>query len=142
VSFLTLRPPAEVKDNSSLGIHCEKPKLSTELKANISVFRDWKLLMLLPSFLPAGSFLIYLGSANAFHNSLRARSLLSFVAIVVQIPLGHLLHLILNNPRWNKRTRSLTGLAFVGVPLSAAWVWEVIRTSNLNRNTPPQQPMD
>lgn len=143
MSFLTLRRPADVTaGEGGLGVQLEERNLGAELRANISIFREWKLLILLPAFLPAGSFLIYLGSVNAFQNNLRARSLLSFVAIVVQIPFGHLLHLILDNPRWRKRTRSLAGLAFVGVPLSVAWVWEILQTRNVSRHSATQQPMD
>jgi hypothetical protein len=96
----------------------------------------------LPAFFPAGSFLIYLGSVNAFQNNLRARSLLSFIALIVQIPFGHLLHLILDNPKWPRRKRALVGLGFVGVPLSVAWVWEIIRARHFDRNDPPKIPVD
>lgn len=87
----------------------------------------------IPAFLPAGSFLIYLGSVNAFQNNLRARSLLSFIALIVQIPFGHILHLILDNPKWPRRKRGLIGLGFVAIPLSLAWIWEIVRTRHFNR---------
>jgi hypothetical protein len=146
LSLLTLRRFEDLKHKPNKFGHKhetnEKPKLSTVLKANLKVFRDWKLLLMIPAFLPSGSFLIYLGSVNAFQNNLRSRSLLSFVAVVVQIPFGHLLSLILDNTRWTRRKRGLIGLVFVGIPLSACWIWEIIRTREFNRARPPKTPID
>lgn len=143
LSLLTLRRIGDLRrtDGSVIGQH-DKRAIMVELKENISVFREFKLLLMIPAFLPAGSFLIYLGSVNAFQNTLRARSLLSFIAIVVQIPFGHALQLILDNPKWPRRKRGLVGLAFVGIPLCGVWIWEIARAVNFNRNKPPQTPID
>jgi hypothetical protein len=143
LSLIILRRPDEViHDTSSNVIAPEKKSTTSELLSNLAVFSDWKLLVMLPAFLPAGSFLIYLGSVNAFENSLRARSLLSFIALVVQIPFGHILHLILDNDKWTKPRRALFGLGFVAVPLSAAWLWEIVRTRDFDRAFPPANPTD
>ncbi len=50
-----------------------------------------------PAFLPAECFLVYGGSVNAYHNNLRTRSLLSFIAVVLQIPCGVGLQYILDH---------------------------------------------
>ncbi|ETS86101.1 hypothetical protein PFICI_04126 [Pestalotiopsis fici W106-1] len=143
LSLVILRRPDEVKDDtSSKAIVIERKSVASELLSNLTVFSDWKLLVMLPAFLPAGSFLIYLGSVNAFENSLRARSLLSFIALIVQIPVGHILHLILDNHGWTKPRRALFGLGFVALPLSVAWVWEIVRTRDFNRSFPPENPVD
>lgn len=144
LALFALRRPNEVTCGTGAAISEWKGERSRlqELAENLAVFKEWKLLCLLPAFLPAGSFLIYLGSVNAFQNTLRARSLLSFIALVVQIPFGHLLHVILDRPAWPKRKRGLAGLVFVGIPLSVAWVWEIIRTRDFNRSTPPVKPVD
>jgi hypothetical protein len=52
------------------------------------------------------------------------------------------LHLILDYQKWSKRRRALSGLAFVAVPLSAAWLWEIIQTKDLNRSSPQEHPTD
>lgn len=144
LALLALRRPNEVTYSDGAAISELKGKLSRfqELAENLTVFKEWKLLCLLPAFLPAGSFLIYLGSVNAFQNTLRARSLLSFIALVVQIPFGHILHVILDRPAWSRRKRGLAGLAFVGIPLSVAWVWEIVRTRAFDRSAPPVNPVD
>ena len=143
LALCTLRRPDALRraDGSVVARHARR-SLGAELRANLSVFTEWRLLVMLPAFLPAGAFLVYLGSANAFANTLRARSLLSFLALVVQVPAGHLLHLILDHPRWARRTRALAGLACVGAPLVAAWVWEIARTRAFDRNQPPTHSLD
>ncbi|KAK4575317.1 hypothetical protein LTR86_001171 [Recurvomyces mirabilis] len=113
-----------------------------EFKANLLVFTDFKLLLMIPAFLPAECFLVYSGSVNAFHNSLRARSLLSFMAVVLQIPCGVGLQWILDNKRWQRRTRALIGLTVVAVPLVGAWVWEIVRVRGYNRHEPSSNPTD
>ncbi|KAI4596843.1 hypothetical protein KJ359_005187 [Pestalotiopsis sp. 9143b] len=143
LSLITLRRPDEVKGDADVKVVALNNKSNmSELLSNLAVFKDWKLLVMLPAFLPAGSFLIYLGSTNAFENSLRARSLLSFIALVVQIPFGHILQLILDNDGWTKRRRALAGLSFVAVPLTAAWLWEIVRTRHFDRASPPTSPVD
>ncbi|KAK5116713.1 hypothetical protein LTR62_007387 [Meristemomyces frigidus] len=113
-----------------------------EFKANLLVFTDFKLLLMMPAFLPAECFLVYSGSVNAFHNDLRARSLLSFMAVVLQIPCGLALQWILDNKRWGRRTRALIGLTAVAVPLVGSWIWEIIRVRGYDRHNPSTTPTD
>jgi hypothetical protein len=69
----------------------------------------------------------------AYLNGLRARSLLSFVAVCLQIPAGWALQWILDRPYWGRRKRGLIGLTVVAVPLVAAWMWEMVWLISLNR---------
>ncbi|KAI1841581.1 hypothetical protein JX266_012234 [Neoarthrinium moseri] len=108
LAFITLRRAHQVHGMGLDSTSETNKGVWTALKGNIRVFKETKLLLLLPAFFSAGSFLIYLGSVNVFNNTLRARSLLSFVALVVQIPFGHLLHLILDN--YTQHQRLLIGL--------------------------------
>jgi MFS family permease len=138
-----LRPPSKItRDDGTQVATIQSRGFIEELKSNLEIFRDWKLLLMLPAFLPSECFLVYAGSVNAYHNSLRARSLLSFVAVVVQIPAGIGLQTILDHDKWSRRTRAMTGLVVVGVPLIAAWTWEVVRTRNYDRSNPPTNPTD
>lgn len=79
---------------------------------------------------------------NAYRNDLRTRCLLSFIAVVMQIPCGYGLQCIFDNKKWKRRTRALLGLTVVGVPLMAAWIWEIIRVRNYDRSNPPTKGLD
>jgi ABC-type sugar transport system permease subunit len=63
---------------------------------------------------------------TAYNNNLRTRSLLAFIAVVMQIPAGWALQAILDDPGWGRRKRGLVGLTSVAVPLVIAWVWEMV----------------
>lgn len=41
-----------------------------------------------------------------------------------------------------RKTRALLGLAGIGIPLIAFWVWEIVRTGNYDRSNPPKRPLD
>lgn len=142
MAFL-LRPPSKIRRDDGTMVGLVKARgFVDELKANLEVFRDWKLLIMVPAFLPAECFLVYGGSVNAYRNNLRARSLLSFLAVVLQIPCGYGLQKILDHKAWKRRTRALIGLSVVAVPLMAAWIWEMIRTRNYDRANPPKTLLD
>lgn len=73
---------------------------------------------------------------------MRTRSLLAFVAVVLQIPAGWALQAVLDYPHWGRRKRGLVGLTGVCAGLLVAWVWEMIRVRNYDRNNPPLNPTD
>lgn len=112
-AFLLQPPDKIIRDDGTLVATIKPRSFLEELKANLEIFKDWKLLMMVcdflvpclaftygvqvPAFLPAECFLVYGGSVNAFHNNLRTRCLLSFIAVVLQIPAGYLLQLVLDH---------------------------------------------
>lgn len=136
-----LRPHKLTRDDGSV-VAVDRPRGAwEELRSNLRVFTDPVLLMMLPAFLPAEGFLVYSGSVNgrssstrqynahtfiAFNNNLRTRSLLSFIAVVMQIPAGWILQYVLDYPGWGRRKRGLIGLTGVCIPLVVAWVWEMV----------------
>lgn len=97
MAFLLLPPSKIIRDDGTQVATVAPRGFIEELKANLEIFRDWKLLIMIPAFLPAECFLVYGGSVNAFHNDLRTRSLLSFIAVVLQIPCGYGLQKILDH---------------------------------------------
>lgn len=140
---LTLLPPSKViRDDGSQVATLHARGYKQELKANLEIFKDWRLLLMVPAFLPSEAFLVYGGSVNAYHNDLRTRCLLSFSAVVIQIPAGFGLQKILDHKIWTRRKRAFLGLTTVGVPLMGAWIWEIIRVRNYDRSNPPSPPMD
>ncbi|KAJ4333520.1 hypothetical protein N0V87_007545 [Didymella glomerata] len=69
-------------------------------------------------------------------------SLLAFIAVVLQIPAGWALQAVLDYPHWGRRKRGLVGLTGVSAGLLVAWVWEMIRVRNYDRNNPSTIPTD
>lgn len=162
-----LRPASKViRDDGTQVATIRSRGYIEELKSNLEVFRDWKALLLIPAFLPSECYLVYNGSVNAYHNDLRARSLLSFCSVTLQIPCGWALQKILDHKTWTRRKRAFIALAIVATPLvslcfssseyhlqsllfadpksiqMAAWIWEIIRVRNYDRMNPPTHPMD
>lgn len=130
-----------IRDDRSKIADIQYRGLWVELKSNLTNLCDKRLLMMIPCFLPAEAYLVYLGSVNAFHNNLRTRCLCSFMAVVLQIPFSIVLQKIFDHTAWRRQTRALVGLAYVAVPLTAAWIWEIVRVRHYDRHNPPT-PMD
>ncbi|KAH7113906.1 hypothetical protein B0J11DRAFT_143101 [Dendryphion nanum] len=142
LGLLLLRPQKLTRDDGSVVAVNPARGAWEELKSNLLIFTDPTLLMMLPAFFPAEGFLVYSGSVNAYLNNLRTRSLLSFIAVVLQIPAGWGLQWILDRPQWGRRKRGLIGLTAVSVPIVIAWTWEMARTRDYDRNVVPNDPTD
>ncbi|EXJ91481.1 hypothetical protein A1O3_00029 [Capronia epimyces CBS 606.96] len=143
VLALGLRPAAKViREDGTQVATIHSRGYVEELKANMLIFKDWKLLLMIPAFLPSECYLVYNGSVNAYHNDLRARSLLSFCSVMLQIPAGYGLQKILDHKTWTRRKRAFIGLAAVGIPMTAAWIWEMARVRNYDRSELPTKPLD
>jgi hypothetical protein len=79
-----LRPPSKVIQDDGTQVGTIRSRGFVEkLKSNIEIFKNWKLFIMIPAFLPSECFLVYGGCVNAFHNDLRTRSLLSSVAVIL-----------------------------------------------------------
>ncbi|KAK6076012.1 transmembrane transporter-like protein [Seiridium cupressi] len=140
---LLLQRPHKLKRDDGSVVAVNPPRAAwKEFKDNLAVFKDPKLLLMLPAFFPSECFLVYSGAVNAHLNNLRVRSLLSFIAVVLQIPAGWGLQWILDHKVWGRRKRGLVGLTVVATPMIVAWVWEMIRVRNYDRSQPPTDPTD
>ena len=142
LSFLLRHPSNIVRDDGTRLFTAKHRGWIEELKSNLEIVKDWRLTIMIPAFIPSECFLVYSGSVNAYHNNLRTRSLLSFMAVVVQVPCGYGLQKILDHKTWPRRKRAFIGLAIVGTPFMAAWIWEIIRVRKYNRLDPPTHPLD
>ncbi|KIW63090.1 hypothetical protein PV04_09967 [Phialophora macrospora] len=137
-----LQPPNKItRDDGTKVADIKYRGLYVELKENIKSFKDRRFLMLIPCYFVSETYLVFLGSTNVWRNNLRTRCLSSFIAVVLQIPFSVGLQQILDWPGWKRKKRALLGLAYVAVPLWAAWIWEIIRVKDWDRANPPT-PMD
>ncbi|KAF2765746.1 hypothetical protein EJ03DRAFT_318915 [Teratosphaeria nubilosa] len=142
-SALLLLPPHKLRRDDGSIVAVDKARGPwEEFRANLLVFTDWKLLLMVPAFLPAECFLVFTGSVNSYHNDLRARCLLAFMAQLLQIPCGLGLQVILDHKAWSRRKRGLIGLTAVVVPLVAAWIWQFIRVRDYKRHQTRTNPTD
>ncbi|KAF1355747.1 hypothetical protein EJ07DRAFT_167936 [Lizonia empirigonia] len=124
--LLLLRPHKLTRDDGSVvAVHPARGAWE-EFRSNLLIFTDPILLMMIPAFLPSEGFLVYSGSVNAFKNNLRTRSLLAFIAVVLQIQGGWALEAVLDYPGWGRRKRGLVGLTEFGwifVLFMLTWVF-------------------
>jgi hypothetical protein len=63
------------------------------------------------------------------------------MSVVLQIPFSIILQKIFGHTAWKRKTRALLELAYVAIPLTAAWIWDMVRVRNYDRHSPPT-PMD
>jgi MFS family permease len=86
-TLLLLRPQKLTRDDGSIvAVHLRRGA-GEELRANLKVFKDPILLMMLPAFLPSEGFLVYSGSVNgAFQLPMHSRSELMYPSVQQQSP--------------------------------------------------------
>lgn len=74
ISGLFILPPNQIKrDDGSKIAEMRYRGIWVELKSNLADLCDKRILIMIPCFLPAETYLIYLDSVNAFQNNLRTR---------------------------------------------------------------------
>jgi hypothetical protein len=138
IAGLFILPPNKItRDDGSKIAELKYRGIWTELKSNLTDLCDKRLLIMIPCFLPAERYLLYLGSVNAFHNNLRTRCLCSFMSVVLQIPFSIILEKLFDHNAWKRKTRAILGLAYVAIPLTAAWIREMVRVRYYDRHNPP-----
>jgi hypothetical protein len=139
-----LQPPDKVTRDDGRRVADIEPYrgVLVELKENVKSFGDWRFLLMIPCFFVSETYLVFLGSTNAWRNNLRTRCLCSFVAVVLQIPFSLGLQQILDHSSWRRRKRALLGLAYIAIPLWAAWIWEIVRVSRWHGRGDPPPAMD
>lgn len=108
-----------------------------EIIDTVKLFRDWRMLMLLPAFFSSNFFYSYQFGINAFYYSLRTRSLDSMTYWLTQVIGTFGLSFILDNQRFKRRSRGLVGLAITCVFVLATWIGGAIFQTRFTRNTVP-----
>lgn len=142
MAFLLAPPEKVVRKDGTDVAELKVRTFLEEIRSTFAALKDWKLWLMVPAFLPSQVYLVYAGSVNVYQNSLRARSLLSFCAVVVQILVAFGLQYLLDHPKLNRRTRAIAGLCSIGIPLIGAWIWETVRAVPHDRQNPPTSPID
>lgn len=128
-SFLVLGPNRVVRGDGTLVKLQGKANVKEEIKGTLLLFKDWRMLALLPMFFASNYFYAYQGAINAniFDGTTRALNavLEALGAITGALFIGY----VLDIERLKRRTRGYIGLALVTVITiivwSAALAWQV-----------------
>ncbi|ETS75937.1 hypothetical protein PFICI_12881 [Pestalotiopsis fici W106-1] len=108
------------------------------LRAMVSMFKDWRMLLLLPAFFTPEAFIVLQSSLNAYAFNLRTRSLNNFLNYIFQIPSALFVgYFILDNNRLgSRRRRGLLAIGFNSTLILGTYVALTIwlHSWNFNRN--------
>ncbi|KAF9996498.1 hypothetical protein BGZ65_007917, partial [Modicella reniformis] len=112
------------------GSHVVKIKYSSpisELKSVFALFKDWRMLALVPMFFTSNWVYTYQFTAfNALNFSPRTRNMNSMCYWFAQIIASILYGAFLDRPQWTRPTRARYGLILLAVVCAATWVGGII----------------
>ncbi|KAF8900355.1 hypothetical protein BGZ58_006881, partial [Dissophora ornata] len=94
-----------------------------ELKSVFALFKDWRMLALVPMFFSSNWFYTYQFTAvNAFNFTVRTRSMNSMFYWLAQILASIAFGSFLDRPQWSRPTRARYGLILLAAVLIATWI--------------------
>jgi MFS family permease len=123
LAFFLSRPSSIIRDNGEPIVVAKFAGIKAECMAILSVFCDWRMLLLIPAFFFSNfSYTYQFNDFNGVHFNIRTRCLNSILFWVAQIlgalVIGYLLDRIpLRRPR-----RALLGLLFIACLFMATWI--------------------
>ncbi|PWN52671.1 hypothetical protein IE53DRAFT_366991 [Violaceomyces palustris] len=155
-AFFLLKPPSKVigSNGKPIPIGRKVEGRSPEWKAErlvkakklareliLTLTTDPKVYLAALTMFGSDFWLVYIGSWNSYHFTLRARSLNNFCYWLVQIPAALLLSKLLDGSKGlNRRSRGILGFSILSlVTISswvALWVWQSLRHDGMDRSLP------
>ncbi|KAF9900823.1 hypothetical protein BX616_002487 [Lobosporangium transversale] len=124
-AFLTLLLLPASKVIRKDGSHVVTIKYSSpisELMSVFALFKDWRMLALVPMFFTSNWFYTYHFSLNSLNFSLRTRSMNSLCYWLAQIIASILFGRLLDRASWTRRTRAKFGLLTLTLVLLATYI--------------------
>ncbi|EED17435.1 conserved hypothetical protein [Talaromyces stipitatus ATCC 10500] len=88
------------------------------LKITLSLFKDWRILFMIPTFFTPEMFFPFQASMNAYVFNLRTRTLNSLLNNLIQIPVTLFMGFLLDTERLGSRRKR----AFMGITFDAVWI--------------------
>lgn len=88
------------------------------IKLTASLFKDWRVMMMIPAFFTAEMFFPLQASMNAYAFNLRTRTLNSLLNNLIQIPVTMGVGFLLDQERFGSRKKR----AFLGITFDAVWI--------------------
>ncbi|KAG0049534.1 hypothetical protein BGZ83_005689 [Gryganskiella cystojenkinii] len=123
LAFFLSRPSSIVRDNGEPIVVAKFAGIKAECIAILSVFCDWRMLLLIPAFFFSNfSYTYQFNDFNGIHFSIRTRSLNSIIFWVAQIIGALVIGYLLDRIPWKRPRRALLGLFFIAVMFMATWI--------------------
>ncbi|KAG0366313.1 major facilitator superfamily domain-containing protein [Gamsiella multidivaricata] len=125
------------------GSHVVKIKYSSpisELKSVFALFKDWRMLALIPMFFTSNWFYTYQFTAvNGSNFTTRSRNMNSMSYWAAQIIASILYGKFLDRAQWTRPTRARYGLILLTIVLLATWIGGIIFQTTFGPRNPIQE---
>ncbi|OKL55528.1 hypothetical protein UA08_09213 [Talaromyces atroroseus] len=120
VSFALLLLPSDQLRRTDGTALASFPRISLwdSLKMTMGLFRDWRIVLMIPACFTPEMFFPFQSSMNAYAFDLRTRTLNSLLNNLIQIPVTLFVGLLLDT----ERIRSRRKRAFLGITFDAVWI--------------------
>ena len=141
VGFAALMlPPRSLLRSDGTALAEFKPSnLAQSLSGLGSLFRDWRIILMLPTFYAGEVFLVLQSSINAYAYNLRTRSLNNVLTNIVQIPFTLLIGHLLDNPRLgSRRQRGMIVVVIDAIFITGTYIAQTVwlASRKFDRNVP------
>ncbi|KAG0287221.1 hypothetical protein BGZ96_008835 [Linnemannia gamsii] len=122
-AFFLSKPSTIVRDNGEPVIVAKFAGVRAEFKAILSVFCDWRMLLLIPAFFFSNfSYTYQFNDFNGSNFNIRTRCLNSIVFWVAQIVGALVIGHLLDRLPWKRPKRAMLGLWVVAILFMATWL--------------------
>ncbi|KAI1293425.1 hypothetical protein EDD11_008374, partial [Mortierella claussenii] len=128
VSLLLLPASRVVRKDGSHVVQIKYSSPISELKSVFALFKDWRMLTLIPMFFTSNWFYTYqFNAVNAFNfSSARTRSMNSMFYWLAQIIASLAYGAFLDYSKWSRPTRARYGLVLLTLVLAGTWIGGII----------------
>ena len=137
---LILLPADRVRrpDGTSIALFDPMP-LMQSLRLTFDLFKDWRIVLMIPTFFTPEIFFPFQSSMNAYAYTLRARTLNGLLNNAIQLPITIFVGMLLDYKRLGgRRKRMFLGITFVMVWVTGAYIAQTIwlHSWKFNRSIP------
>ncbi|KAF9282710.1 hypothetical protein BGZ68_005819, partial [Mortierella alpina] len=127
ISVLLLPTSKVVRKDGSPVVKIKYSSPISELKSVFALFKDWRMLALVPMFFSSNWVYTYQFTAvNAFNFSTRSRLMNSMFYWLAQIFASIIYGAFLDRAKWTRQTRARYGLILLTVVLAGTWIGGII----------------
>ncbi|ORZ16007.1 major facilitator superfamily domain-containing protein [Lobosporangium transversale] len=133
LAIFLVRPSSIVRDNGEPVVVAEFAGVKAEFVAILSVFCDWRMLLLIPAFFFSNfSYTYQFNDFNGFTFNIRTRSLNSIIFWVAQILGALIIGMLLDRLPMKRPRRALLGLLVVAILFNSTWIGALLMQHKYN----------